>query len=59
MTQDFSYSQFEKLMSVAFTLLAGNLINHQSCSLKIGLRNKFESWNVHGIMNTSDLLQSK
>ena len=28
-------------------------------TLKVYLRNEFDFWKVHGIMNTSDLLQSK
>ena len=31
-------------------------IQQQTCTL---LRNEFDFWNVHGIMNTSGLLQSK
>ena len=30
-----------------------------TCHVKVYLRNKFNFWNVHGIMNTSSLLQSK
>ena len=33
--------------------------NCESTESNIHLRNKFDFWNVHGIMNTSGLLQSK
>ena len=34
-------------------------LKHLPVILSVHLRNEFNFWNVHGIMNTSGLLQSK
>ena len=69
-----AYIKFGEILSVCFKILSGNKIlgqikGHNSGSNlrkmlcdnpNIGhLRNEFNFWNVHGIMNTSGLLQSK
>ena len=47
------------LYSNAFKKKTGDLIGYTLRFATVYLRNEFNFWNVHGIMNTSGLLKSK
>ena len=49
-----------KCISILWSRLMKDIQNvHSSCNENSHLRNEFNFWSVHGIMNTSGLLQSK